>query len=103
MEITFTMAATLHSVMVQNFNKLMSRLNGRKRLIVGKHDDIKNENLLKHFQKVMMWRIFKDEKFILTHVSITPISFRHKCTHNVHGHIHQNKAEGPLYINISVE
>src|SRR5579859_7823680 len=40
---------------------LLSRFNGRKRLIPGNHDDLtkKLEFFKRHFKKIMIWRIFK--------------------------------------------
>ena len=51
------------------FTELMFRLNGHKRLIVGNHDEIKNPTLLYPFEKVYMWRIFKEHNFVASHVS----------------------------------
>jgi calcineurin-like phosphoesterase family protein len=83
---------------------ILSRLNGKKRLIVGNHDVIygKGNVLQKHFQKIYMWRLFKEFNMCLTHVPIHENNFR-KVEYNVHGHIHQNDSSGPKYINVSVE
>lgn len=74
-----------------DFVKIWSRLNGRKRLIVGNHDDVKYLSQGNFFQKVYMWRIFKDHGITLTHVPIHETSLRDSVI-NVHGHIHQNKS-----------
>lgn len=83
---------------------LLSRLMGKKRLIVGNHDVIygKGNILQKHFQKIYMWRLFKEFNMCLTHVPIHPDSFR-KVSYNVHGHIHEKDSPGPQYINVCVE
>lgn len=81
---------------------ILSRLMGRKRLILGNHDDGKDPVLQKHFQKIGIWRIFKEFNLVLTHVPIHPTSFR-KVQYNVHGHIHQNDAPGDQYRNVCVE
>lgn len=83
---------------------ILSRLNGKKRLIVGNHDCIygKGNPLQKYFQKIYMWRLFKEFNMCLTHVPIHRDSFR-KVEFNVHGHIHQNDSYGPEYINVCVE
>ena len=52
------------------FKKLWPRLNGRKRLIVGNHDDIKWLSSGGFFQKVSMWRVWTDHGLIFTHVPI---------------------------------
>lgn len=86
----------------QNFDKILSRLNGKKRLIAGNHDDLKDQNLTKHFQKISLWRIFKEFDFLVSHVPIFHGEIR-KVKFNVHGHIHQNPDVSPFHLNISVE
>lgn len=81
---------------------LLSRLMGRKRLILGNHDHGKDPVLAKHFSKIEMWRIFKEFNCVLTHVPIHPSSFR-KVSNNVHGHIHANKSPDKQYRNVCVE
>jgi len=93
-----------------DFNNLMSRLNGRKRLVVGNHDELKNENLMKHFEKIMVCRLFKDNlyPFVCTHIPIDELSFG-KALFNVHGHTHdrnvtdKNRNEKKQYLNVCVE
>ena len=88
----------------QKADELLSRLNGKKRLIVGNHDTIygKGNVLHKHFQKIYMWRLFKEFNMVLTHVPIHRDSFR-KVEYNTHGHIHEKDSYGKEYINVSVE
>jgi calcineurin-like phosphoesterase family protein len=81
----------------------MTRLQGKKRLVLGNHDVIKNTELIKHFQKVSLWRIFKEEGFICSHIPLRKEQFRHKVVLNVHAHIHQNKIDDPAYMNVCVE
>ena len=88
-----------------------SKLNGKKRLIVGNHDPIKE--IAPHFEKVLAWRVFNnagDVPFTVSHFPLHPLSFKGKF--NVHGHTHQHlvKIEGtvaelpdPRYINICME
>lgn len=83
-------------------DNILSRLNGKKRLILGNHDDGKDSVLKKHFQKIMLWRIFKEFNCLLSHVPIHRESFR-KVDYNVHGHIHEKPSYGKEYINVSVE
>lgn len=81
---------------IENIHK---KLNGKKRLIVGNHDDVKF--LAPYFQKVMLWRMFRDLGLLLTHVPVHRSTlgegrFDGKGMINVHGHIHQNPSpEGP--------
>ena len=81
---------------IKNIHK---RLNGKKRLIVGNHDDVKF--LAPYFEKVMLWRMFPDWGLLMTHVPVHPSTlgenrFTGKQMINVHGHIHSNPSpEGP--------
>lgn len=85
--------ATLHRV--------LRRLNGRKRLILGNHDNqAPMKEYAKYFEKILCWRLFKP--YILTHVPIHQDSFG-KAQINIHGHIHEKPAFSPLYRNVSVE
>lgn len=68
--------------------RYLSSLKGRKRLILGNHDNGKDQVLQKTFQKISIWRMFVEYGLMLTHVPIHPGSFRHKCAINVHGHTH---------------
>lgn len=85
-----------------DFRLLMSRLRGSKRLILGNHDIIKGTNLISFFKKVSLWRLFKDENFVCTHVPLRPDQMR-KVAFNVHGHIHEKTMAEPLYLNACVE
>lgn len=87
-------------------------LNGKKRLILGNHDNGKDQNLLNSFQKITMWRDFKEFGVLLTHVPIHPHSLLRggrDCI-NVHGHTHNNIVEDEVvpykdrrYKNVCVE
>jgi len=65
----------------------VGRLHGRKRLCVGNHDPVKK--IAPFFDKVVLWRIFKEFNFTCTHIPLMPGQMR-KTAYNVHGHIHQN-------------
>lgn len=93
------------------FSRIITRLNGKLRLVVGNHDDLNNREFLSHFEKVMTWRVFKDGNFLVTHV---PVHFAsmipRKCEFNVHGHTHGNsvkvsdsKVDDHRYVNVCVE
>lgn len=81
---------------------ILSRLNGKKRLIVGNHDHLKSPVLHKYFQKIYMWRIFKEYGLLLTHVPVHEGSIRGGGI-NVHGHIHQNTSPKGPYKCVCVE
>lgn len=96
---------------------IIKRLKGRKRLIVGNHDNIMEVG--KYFQKVMMWRMFPEFGLLFTHVPVHENTLRPLVVTknykegavggttmqltNVHGHIHQNKSPSHNYFNASVE
>jgi len=80
--------------------ELIKRLNGRKRLCVGNHDEVKE--VAPFFEKVVLWRIFKEFNFTCTHIPMMPGQMR-KTAFNMHGHIHQRLMEDPHYINVCVE
>lgn len=82
---------------------ILSRLRGRKRLILGNHDNGKDQNLQKTFQKILMWRQFPEFGLLLTHVPVHPSTLSKKWPVNVHGHIHNRESYGKEYKNVSVE
>lgn len=86
----------------EKFKKLWPQLSGKKRLIVGNHDDIKFLASGGFFEKVEMWRIFKEHNMVLTHVPIMTENFR-KVDYNVHGHIHFNKPPTEQHVCVCVE
>lgn len=79
------------------------RLNGKKRLILGNHDNGKDQKLRNMFQKISMWRMFPEFKVLLTHVPVHPMSLSEKAPINIHGHIHEKDVFGNQYRNVSVE
>lgn len=84
------------------FNNIMSRLNGKKRLIVGNHDKyLTYQEFMKHFEKVMLWRGFKEQGFCFSHMPLKEGHFR-DGEHNAHGHTHWNMVKGP-YSNVCCE
>lgn len=90
------------------FNQLMSRLKGRKRLIIGNHDKIWNPALQRHFEKAELWKGFSIKGgdgrggFTASHFKL-PLNGLRDGAFNVHGHTHQNCDEDRHYINVSCE
>lgn len=92
----------------KNLMKVMPRLNGSKRLIMGNHDifDVETD-YLPHFKKVASYRVFPKLGIIMSHIPIVMNSERFKW--NLHGHTHCCNAHGelasdpPRYFNVSVE
>lgn len=71
--------------------KILSKLHGKKRLILGNHDDAWAAPITKWFQKVCLFRAFKEFGLMLTHVPVHPDSIIRagEGAINVHGHIHE--------------
>ena len=76
---------------------LRYRLNGHKRLILGNHDNGKDQILQGVFEKIDVWRMFPEFGLLLTHVPVHEQSLFRGATGNekdpkkllnVHGHIH---------------
>jgi calcineurin-like phosphoesterase family protein len=88
-------------------DNILSRLNGRKRLILGNHDDGKDKILTKHFEKIMVERMFPEYGVILSHRPLHPdglfIYKSQKYLTNMHGHLHNNVINDSRYVNVSVE
>lgn len=71
------------------------RLKGRKRLLLGNHDNGKDQRLLQTFGKIELWRMFPEFGLLLTHVPVHPSTLRESPKRpngliNVHGHTHDN-------------
>ena len=97
------------------FLKKFARLSGKKRLILGNHDEIKkrgNVVLPNLFEKVLLWRIFTEFGLLMTHVPLHESSLVRgkkndgspydECL-NVHGHIHDKPSPPGPYRCVSVE
>jgi len=93
-DVTFRYDGEMHN--------LMHQLNGRKRLILGNHDKIKGNKLIDFFEKVELWKGFKDGNFTCSHIPLMLESLRDGAF-NVHGHVHNNSLKDPHYLNMSVE
>lgn len=86
----------------EQLDALLSKLHGHKRLLVGNHDNIKSPVIQKHFEKIELWKGFKDEGFTCSHIPLMLGSLRDGSV-CVHGHIHQNMMKEKGYINMCVE
>lgn len=84
---------------VHTLDKVMPRLNGNKRLVLGNHDCYAMETYLKYFNKIFGVVFFKE--FILSHVPLHKNNTR--VMYNLHGHLHSKNIDDPGYFNCSVE
>jgi calcineurin-like phosphoesterase family protein len=92
----------LGDVYFEHGHRVLKRLRGRKRLILGNHDNGKASYLQTSFEKILMWRMFPEFNCVLTHVPIHE-SGMYKVQYNLHGHIHQNLSPTDRHINCCVE
>lgn len=98
--------------MGRNESGFQHRLNGKKRLVLGNHDNGKDQNLQKMFEKIDVWRMFPEFGLLLTHVPVHESSlFRGasgnekspKKLLNIHGHIHEKSSPSEDYRCVCVE
>ncbi|MGD9682620.1 MAG: metallophosphoesterase [Candidatus Obscuribacterales bacterium] len=91
---------------------VLSRLQGHKRLILGNHDNGKDQILQRYFQKIGIWRMFPEFGLLLTHVPVHESALFRGATgneknpkklRNIHGHIHQNKSPSDDHKCVCVE
>ena len=93
-----------------NIKLFASRLNGRKRLILGNHD-YEPKLYYPYFQKISSWREFGIDMFSKKifmchyplHVSAYDYRKNGKGSIMVHGHLHQNLTGLDNYVNVCVE
>lgn len=89
-------------------HRVMPRLHGHKRLIMGNHDKEAMQNYRPYFEKIAGARYL--EGLLLTHIPVHPRSIDSRFEGNVHGHLHANSSRTPWtpwlgdrYYNVSVE
>ena len=98
----------------QHFIKFWRRLNGKKRLILGNHDDAKFFAKHELVSKILMWRMFPEFGLVLSHVPMHNDSLWRYPTKdnpdmekvpllNIHGHLHQNPSPTEQHCNVCVE
>jgi calcineurin-like phosphoesterase family protein len=82
---------------------LFSRLNGKKRLVIGNHDKFLDYRLLAGFEKVLFWRKYQDHSLTCTHLPQHESDFTSKYALNVHGHIHEQPDPSSRHLNVGVD
>lgn len=85
---------------------ILQHLNGHKRLILGNHDNGKDQVLQRYFEKIDVWRMFPEFGLLLTHVPVHESTLDRgmgKELLNVHGHIHNKESPTSNHYNVSVE
>lgn len=76
-------------------------LNGRKRLVLGNHDKVKSD-AIHCFEKIDLWKGFKEENFTAVHIPLAQRSLR-DGNYCVHGHEHNNLPKDYHCISVCVE
>lgn len=84
----------------ENSFRLLGRLNGVKKLVLGNHDGYPTAKYLEYFNKV--YGAVRLSRCILTHVPVHP-SQKYRFKANIHGHMHSKKLDDPWYICVSAE
>lgn len=80
--------------------RALLRLHGKLRLTAGNHDNLKSPYLMNRFEKVMLWRNWKEIGVTFAHIPLGEEQLPYGI--QAHGHIHNQVKEGP-YINLCVE
>ena len=80
--------------------EIFDRLNGRKILIKGNHDNFKLVQYQQIFHDVRAYNIL--DGILLAHIPIHPDSLG-RWKGQVHGHLHSNNVPDKRYFNVSVE
>ena len=94
----------LGDVFFRDGHQHLSRLNGKKSLIMGNHDRFNDPHLHAHFYSVSTWRVFKDLGFVISHFPLHDSDFTlQNGLVNVHGHIHEKPSPTGSHRNIGVE
>lgn len=81
---------------------ILPRLNGKKRLILGNHDQYPMTFYAQYFQKIMVsWRPMRS--LIFSHFPLHIGVDDQRLLANAHGHVHKNTLPDRRYLNLSVE
>lgn len=84
-----------------DLEKILPRLNGKKKLLLGNHDNFKMEFYSKYFSDIsVVWKPIRG--LIFSHYPLY-IGESDTIRFNVHGHIHRGQIADPRYYNVSVE
>ena len=76
-----------------DLGRVMTRLNGKKRLIRGNHDIYPTKTYLQYFDEIYGVRVLAD--MILSHIPLARDSITERFNVNVHGHLHANVIMSP--------
>lgn len=74
--------------------EILQAMNGRKRLIVGNHDDVDFLMGTGFFERTYLWKYFPEHNLIASHVPLTVADLK-RAKFNVHGHLHDKVVTKP--------
>ncbi len=87
----------------ESLTQLVRQLNGRKILIIGNHDSLKdNDYINMGIIQVIRHPIFYNNNIILSHIPVEEC-YNSKYAICVHGHLHGNLLTLPNFFNVNVE
>lgn len=86
-----------------NYRKVLTKLNGKKYLIKGNHDQWieKEPELEELFEEVSDYKVVIDNgrKVVLFHFPIAEWNHKHYKSYHLYGHVHEKKSPGIEYMN----
>lgn len=86
------------------YHRVLPRLNGKKRLILGNHDKFNMGEYVRHFEKIYeSWQPLRNVVFTHRPILLGDHDHHGKLTINIHGHTHQNIVKDNRYFNMCVE
>jgi len=88
--------------------RIWNKLNGRKRLIIGNHDDMNYIVKAQLFDEIDFWKKLRDFGIILSHIPLHSETLEETrwggdLLFNVHGHTHSNGSPVGPYKSVCVE
>jgi calcineurin-like phosphoesterase family protein len=75
---------------------MASRLNGRKKLVMGNHDTYDYSLYTPYFER--LYGAFYWKRCILTHIPVHPDNLGSRFLLNVHGHLHSKNIKYPIVL-----
>ena len=83
---------------------LGSRLNGRKILVAGNHDNATPQMYMDAgFEDVKGCHVLQKQGVIMTHIPVHTGQLSRFSGGNIHGHLHDRSLDDPKYLCVSVE
>lgn len=84
-------------VINRKFLPLISRMNGRKKLIKGNHDIFNLKDYTPYFEDIISYKIYSEHGLIISHIPVHVCQLEGRWKFNVHGHSHRNIVKKQIY------